>query len=689
MMKSLPNFKNYFAACLLALGGIVGGTAQAQHSTILESQSLTPFHAAEAAPNMARQANPSSSQAHGIEGAAALWDQQLVFNATDSANGDAGMAACLFFNNEFWASRWASDTLYRFDATGSLISEFVIAGLSGTRALTTDGTSLYAGNASNTIYQINPVSQTVTATIASAATVTARHCTYDPTLNAGGGGFWIGNFNTDIVAISMAGAVLTTIPAATHTLGGMYGSAYDGISTGGPYLWVFHQGGANATQIDQLQLPAGTPTGVSFDVFADLAPSTGLTSALAGGLFISSGLVTGQNTIGGLAQGTPSNTIFAYELSDPTPAGPDAAIGDVSANGYTIVPTPQAASLTFNTTVGNVSLATPTINTITVDFELVDQATSLVVFTDQQTVTNVAQMTSVDVTSAAWAGAVAGDYDLSALITVTGTQMDTFPTNDSAFSFISIDDTLYARDDGNIQGSLSIGGGAQGSPGFIGQEFDITVTDTLTHAFFWLDGPTMGDTIHAVVIPMGALGPAGAPIATSEDLIVTDTAGATYQLAFTGGVELTAGSYFLGLEETTTGALSLGTSNNIFSPLKGWVFFNGNWNNSEDFNFNVAYVLRAVFSGSTPMVGIDADLRDDVAVYPNPAEDYINVAVSAGNQEDLQVNVIDIQGRVLIENAIPANTNSTRVFVGGLAKGIYLLEVNGQNGRHIERISIR
>jgi hypothetical protein len=120
----------------------------------------------------------------------ALWDVQFSFNATSATSGDNGMAAIAYFNNEFWVSRWASDTIYRFSSAGVLISEFTISGLTGTRSFTTDGTYLYAGTASSTIYRINPsLQQLAPPHITSSSSVTARFCTYDATLNSGNGGF--------------------------------------------------------------------------------------------------------------------------------------------------------------------------------------------------------------------------------------------------------------------------------------------------------------------------------------------------------------------------------------------------------------------------------------------------------------------------------------------------------------------
>jgi hypothetical protein len=128
--------------------------------------------------------------------------------------------------------------------------------------------------------------------------------------------FWIGNFSTDIVAISMAGAVLSTIPAATHGLTGMYGAAIDNNTPGGPYLWIFNQGGTNNSQLVALELPAGTAsTTYNHDVYPDVSTTHSLTSGLAGGAFITTNFVSGTVSVMCLLQGTPNNVAVVYEIA--------------------------------------------------------------------------------------------------------------------------------------------------------------------------------------------------------------------------------------------------------------------------------------------------------------------------------------------------------------------------------------
>lgn len=351
---------------------------------------------------------------------------------------------------------------------------------------------------------------------------------------------------------------------------------------------------------------------------------------------------------------------------------------------YPIVPVNQIQGYTFEGNIENNGATT--LSNAAFNVEVFDGSNASV-YTGAATAASLPAFTDTLLSVGAYTPPAAAD-DYSVVYWATSTDPDPDNSNDTLTGNFSVDDTTYARDNGNVTGALSIGGTAAG---FIGQEFDIITADTLTHAGFWLSNPDMGDTIRAVVIPMGAAGmpPAGAPIATSADLVITDTAGQYYELPFYGGVPLNAGtSYFLGLEETVDGVLTLGTSNEVFTLTKGWVFFNGSWSNSEDFNFNVAYVLRAVF-GTTQLVGVEDGLRDDISIYPIPAQDYINVAVTSGLHADLDVRLTDIQGRTLITQVIPSSADHTKINVADLSSGVYFIEVNGDEGRFVQRISVK
>ncbi len=245
----------------------------------------------------------------------AMWDVEFSYDITAQV-GSSGNAGGIFVNNEYWVSKWASDTLFRLNNTGTYVNTFTIAGLSAIRSMTYDGAYVYASNNTGTIYRIDPSTATLAPPhINTSVTPTVRFASFDSTLNGNAGGFWVGNFNTDIFAIDMNGGLISSIAAGVHTLTGMYGAAFDNQTSGGPYLWVFSQSGTNNSQITRVTLSSGNP-GINHDAFTDISGPHSLTSSLAGGIFITDQVVSGEWTLVGVAQGTPNNVLVGYDLDD-------------------------------------------------------------------------------------------------------------------------------------------------------------------------------------------------------------------------------------------------------------------------------------------------------------------------------------------------------------------------------------
>lgn len=273
----------------------------------------------------------------------ALWDIQLDVPPTPIA---AGLAGCYWDGTQFWVSKWSNDSIYTANAAGAMTSDFVIAGITGTRSITSDGTRLYIGTAGTNIYQVDPATKTLTSTIPTSVT-SCRYLTYDPTLDGGAGGFWTGAYADDIVAVSMTGATLSTIAAGTHTLQGIYGMAYDGYTYGGPYLWAFDQGSSGVATIVQLDI-TGVPTGITHDTQADLTGATN--TGLAGGLFFTNSFGSAAASIGGLSQGV---SLFVYERTQP------AGIEKTSLENLAIYPNPAQDAL-------NISIGGEKVNAINI-----------------------------------------------------------------------------------------------------------------------------------------------------------------------------------------------------------------------------------------------------------------------------------------------------------------------------------
>jgi len=264
-----------------------------------------------------------------------LYTVDIGANGSIGANGNAGIA---FINNQHWVTPWASDLIHILDASGAFVETFTIAGVSGTRSITTDGTDLFMGAAGTDIYRVDPVTRTLLGTIpilpGGGSDAEARMCTYDETLDGGNGGFWVGDFGSDIASISMFGVTLSVIPSATHGTV-IYGGAIDNISPGGPFLWISDQSGTAPMRhnLRQLDPATGVPTGVVYDFFPD-GSAFGMAGVLAGGLFITDEVSPSAVALLGLSQGDPSDVVFAVELV------PNLGVNDSTISSLSLYPNP-------------------------------------------------------------------------------------------------------------------------------------------------------------------------------------------------------------------------------------------------------------------------------------------------------------------------------------------------------------
>jgi hypothetical protein len=236
---------------------------------------------------------------------------QTSYNLTDTVGG-GGNAGVVYLGNEYWVSKWSQDSIYRLTPSGSLIGGFVVPGLTNIKSFTWDGTTVYAANATQTIYKISPVTRTLTGTIM-APIATARFATYSPTANSGAGGLWIGNI--DLRLISLTGTNLQTITFAQHGLTGMYGAAYDSITTGGgPYLWISDAVAASNANLVRIPVSTGIPN-YTYDQKNDFPAVSG---GVAGGIYMTYSLSPGQRTLISVIQGVP-NILVRYSVPSLLP----------------------------------------------------------------------------------------------------------------------------------------------------------------------------------------------------------------------------------------------------------------------------------------------------------------------------------------------------------------------------------
>lgn len=533
----------------------------------------------------------------------AMWDVLFSYNMNDTIPGALiNLAGCGWTGTEFWVSDWTSDQLFRFTPTGSLISQFTIdngsgtANISGTRGFAWDGTNIYIGNNTTTVYIVDPTTQTVTGTITAPAAV--RFIAYDPTADGGNGGFFIGGFSTPIIQMSMTGATLNTIPYATFNLNGAYGAAVDTFSVGGPYLWLFHQvptGGSGL--ISQLQLPSGTPTGIIRDANADVGAGT------SGGLFIDRGnLVPGKDVLGGVMQGS---VLFGYDL-DFVQIQVDANLSVFTGNGMTQIPVDQVAPWSYEGEIVNGGLMAISSAVVSVSID----TGGVNLFSDSQTLSNIPSADAAPFSLGPFTppAEVGGPYFVTGAVSITG-QVDENVQNDSTEYAFFISDSTFARDNGSVAGSLGFGASEDG---LIGQVYTVNATSQLTSVSVGFLSPPQGQSIVAKVYTMGAVVP-DQLIYTSAPFVPgpADTSLIVHDFVFTNSI-LPAMTYYIAVEEVGAN-VRIAYTNDLFTPQAGLLQFasSGNWNYTESAGFPVSYVIRPNFSYCVSFDALAGAIQDN------------------------------------------------------------------------------
>ncbi len=96
----------------------------------------------------------------------------------------------------------------------------------------------------------------------------------------------------------------------------------------------------------------------------------------------------------------------------------------------------------------------------------------------------------------------------------------------------------------------------------------------------------------------------------------------------------------------------------------------GNANNNLGFgipNFYQAYII------STD----ELEAPDQLAVYPNPIKDYINIHGQFETNEELQISILDQSGRLVYQTSRPWGNQAIRINLSNLDQGFYILNVEG------------
>jgi hypothetical protein len=258
------------------------------------------------------------------------------------------------------------------------------------------------------------------------------------------------------------------------------------------------------------------------------------------------------------------------------------------------------------------------------------------------------------------------------VVTTSADQTDPDLSNNIDSILLVVSDSVFATENGVVNGSLGIGAG---SPGVVGNQYALAVNDDISSITFRLVLPTVGDTVVGVVYDM-LNGTPNQIVGTTDTLFVTSGASADYTLHLVGGPKaLNAGDYIVGLIESTTNNVRLATNDKYYTPGLAWAFFQGSWLNIENIGtgFFRTYQCRANLLSRNASIK-ENNLINSLSVYPVPASDLMTVG-NLTSGEAFKLELLNSLGQV-VKTVNSNGLESTQINLSDVIDGFYLLRVS-------------
>ncbi len=261
------------------------------------------------------------------------WDL-LFYTDVEAICGDNQIVGCAYADGKFFISGGNNginpNMLYVLDSTGVLLNTLTQPTPTswGWRDMAYDGTYLYAGDNGDTVYAFDTDGNLLPSLYIPRPSGVAmvRALAYDPITDH----FWTGNFGAAIVEFDRDGNVISSGSPAPLTA--VYGMAWDEVTPGGPWLWIYDQGGTPLTTFHKYDPIAHDFTGEAYTV--PLLP--GSIDQRAAGCEITDQWDSRFWTMVALTQGVPHDMLYILEiLNKSAPAAPGSF--DVANNGPDLI----------------------------------------------------------------------------------------------------------------------------------------------------------------------------------------------------------------------------------------------------------------------------------------------------------------------------------------------------------------
>ncbi len=290
-----------------------------------------------------------------------------------------------------------------------------------------------------------------------------------------------------------------------------------------------------------------------------------------------------------------------------------------------------------------------------------------------------------------------GNYTIDVTAAISATDED--PADNTGSNGFEVTDNLFsAVGDIAATTALDLNAAATVAPPYdtyrVGQNFFIRNATELT-AFEISPARIAADAATgnvSVDIELFASADLTAPLAL-ENFVVTSTHAVTpawYTVALSSPVAMDPGIYVASMgnfDDTKNFAFNVAAGDDDIGTLCYGPFGTGgavDWYIGWDFS-------PAIALNFDPTIGFDAiEGGDKLVVSPNPANDVLNINLNLAKASNVQIDVIDMNGKVVFNKNIKANLIAYKeeLSLAGFANGIYTVQVRSANGTSSQKVVV-
>ena len=361
----------------------------------------------------------------------------------------------------------------------------------------------------------------------------------------------------------------------------------------------------------------------------------------------------------------------------------DLAVNVSSASEYTLMPVNHASIIATSVDIENLGAVTD--NGAAVLLEVTNENGD-VLYSETQSFDSAAGE-STSITFSGYSPNMSGVYYVNATVFAGGDVPDDLDSsNNSASTSVTITDGTFARDTAvlSMDGTGSLGIGA-GNLGYLGASYTVSSPDNVTSVSFGIlnaDGVLEGLPVRAAIFETTVTGaPQFTPVAYTEYVTISGER-TLYTAAIEGGSVAVDGTFVVAVEEDGANlagnSIQASTTGGVYTPGTQWVWWEtipndlGQWQNSEEFNFEIAYVIRPNFNGNT------FSTEEVISFEMNHSYNLESKVLTINSQEMLKrVNIYNMLGQEVMSNDVEGvNVNMS---LSELNSSIYIVNVEGVN----------